>query len=528
MNMLRSKPGLLFLFLVLHLANCCNGNSYVPLPRELVESQLESWVVERRSSQHMHMATDWFTLNMKPTFQCLHEWCQYRFNARYHSGGVNDSHCTCYCNKRGGFSSFLPSVRKCINASMAASFAGCQKYFNRNTLLNTPVDLTRQRRNNDLTFEFQNNNICNLNASYFHDYEGFQSNWRYVTDGFFVLKKTGIKFSVQWQPDTHRMLSGRIIRLNITCGASTTCFLFKAKGSVIYKNVSSPWSSSSTTSPLPPISSSLSSSSTPSLSTSSLASDLSPVSSSLQLPLSSVPWQPSSSSLLQLTKSSVTSISSLKLSQSPTSVKTSSSEMLLLKPTSSYSTSDTLTMPSMEPSWVTPTSTAAFIEPGSKERQIEEKGSGVLIGAAVGSTLLAGAVFLILLICWRKRRAGESKRKEKKHVEVGNPVYGISNDEFQMEKAKGSAQDGQPRYQYPSNTGQNVGETVYSNPDSNYDNYCTVYQSLEKPTPGSTVYQSLEEQIPVSSVYQNLNSDQEKPSDRIKQKHGTIARVSHS
>ena len=121
--MLRSKPGLLFLFLVLHLANCCNGNSYVPLPRELVESQLESWVVERRSSQHMHMATDLFTLNMKPTFQCLHEWCQYRFNARYHSGGVNDGHCTCYCNKRG-FSSFLPSVRKCINASMAASFAG--------------------------------------------------------------------------------------------------------------------------------------------------------------------------------------------------------------------------------------------------------------------------------------------------------------------------------------------------------------------------------------------------------------------
>ena len=63
-------------------------------------------------------------------------------------------------------------------------------------------------------------------------------------------------------------------------------------------------------------------------------------------------------------------------------------------------------------------------------------------------------------------------------------------------------------------SGQNVGETVYSNPDSNYDNYCTVYQSLEKPTPGSTVYQSLEEQIPESSVYQSLNSDQEKPSGR--------------
>lgn len=62
-------------------------------------------------------------------------------------------------------------------------------------------------------------------------------------------------------------------------------------------------------------------------------------------------------------------------------------------------------------------------------------------------------------------------------------------------------------------SGQSVGETVPSNPDRTYDN-CAVYQSLEKPTPGSTVYQSLEEQIPVSSVYQNLNSDQEKPSGR--------------
>lgn len=62
-------------------------------------------------------------------------------------------------------------------------------------------------------------------------------------------------------------------------------------------------------------------------------------------------------------------------------------------------------------------------------------------------------------------------------------------------------------------SGQSVGETVYSNPDSNYDN-CNVYQSLEKPTPGSPVYQSLEEQIPESSLYQSLNSDQEKPSGR--------------
>ena len=33
-------------------------------------------------------------------------------------------------------------------------------------------------------------------------------------------------------------------------------------------------------------------------------------------------------------------------------------------------------------------------------------------------------------------------------------MYGISNNEFQMEKVKGSAQDGQQRYQDPSNTGE--------------------------------------------------------------------------
>lgn len=31
------------------------------------------------------------------------------------------------------------------------------------------------------------------------------------------------------------MLSGRIVRLNVTCGASTGCLLFKALGSVICK-----------------------------------------------------------------------------------------------------------------------------------------------------------------------------------------------------------------------------------------------------------------------------------------------------
>ena len=33
------------------------------------------------------------------------------------------------------------------------------------------------------------------------------------------------------------MLAGRIIRLNVTCGASSGCFLFKALGSIICKYI---------------------------------------------------------------------------------------------------------------------------------------------------------------------------------------------------------------------------------------------------------------------------------------------------
>ena len=93
--------------------------------------------------------------------------------------------------------STVPHVPLFFTYFLPSFLTGCQEYFNRNTLLNTPVDLIKQKQNKVLTFEFQNNSICNLNASYFHDYEGFQSNWQNVTDGSFVLKKRGTKFSVQ-------------------------------------------------------------------------------------------------------------------------------------------------------------------------------------------------------------------------------------------------------------------------------------------------------------------------------------------
>lgn len=112
MNMLRSKTELLFLFLVVHLGNWSYGS--VP---EVVESQVKSWEVERRSS-----STDLFTVNMKPTFRCLAEWCLHRFNATYFY--TRDfSYCSCTCGVHE-FASFLPSMRRCINARMAARLAG--------------------------------------------------------------------------------------------------------------------------------------------------------------------------------------------------------------------------------------------------------------------------------------------------------------------------------------------------------------------------------------------------------------------
>lgn len=114
MNMLGSKTELLFLFLVVQLGNWSYGAVRVS---DVVESQVKSWKVERRSS-----STDFFTVYMKPTFRCLAEWCAHRFNATYYY--TRDySYCQCTCNVPE-FASFLPSMRRCINTRMAARFAG--------------------------------------------------------------------------------------------------------------------------------------------------------------------------------------------------------------------------------------------------------------------------------------------------------------------------------------------------------------------------------------------------------------------
>lgn len=112
MNMLRSKTELLFLFLVVHLGNWFYGSV-----SDVVESQVKSWEVDRRSSSF-----DFFTVHMKPTLKCRARWCNDRFNANYYYSW-NYSYCQCTCSVPK-FASFLPSMRRCIDASMAARFAG--------------------------------------------------------------------------------------------------------------------------------------------------------------------------------------------------------------------------------------------------------------------------------------------------------------------------------------------------------------------------------------------------------------------
>ena len=116
MNMLRSKTELLFVFLVVHLGYWFYGDAMVP---DVDESQVESWKVDRRFSP----SYDSFSVIMKPTFRCFFEWCRHKFYASYLSVEHSFRSCSCKCN-RAGYTSFLPSIHRCINASEAARFAG--------------------------------------------------------------------------------------------------------------------------------------------------------------------------------------------------------------------------------------------------------------------------------------------------------------------------------------------------------------------------------------------------------------------
>ncbi|XP_068714839.1 uncharacterized protein [Montipora foliosa] len=514
--MLRLKPRLLLLLFLL----LCYENLVGCAVREFFESEVESWVVERSSS-----SPDSLTFYMKPNYTCVYQWCEFKFNAEYLRVADDYSSCTCIC--KSGFPSFLPSMRRCINATVAASFAGCQQYLNGDTL--DTVDLTSEKLNKDQTLKFGRNHkedeTCNLTGSYFHDYDGFQSFWRHVAEpGLFTLEMKGNDYLVEWQPDINGSLSGRIIRLTITCSASTPstrCFLFKALGSVTY-NASSSCSVCPSLPTLPsPVLSSFSSTSLPlAPSRPSLSSPSWPLSPSSPSPSPSRSPSPSPSSLssllLPLAKSSIASTPLAQLSSTLAVVISSSTGILLPELTSSYAGTQSkavIMVSSIDPSWINPpqpsSSTEGTIEPGSQEAQTEKVGIGVLIGAAVGGASFFAAVVMIIILIFRKRRKFPGKSTEEVKKQVGNPVYGISGDEFQMEKPQGHAQQ---RYQDTPSNGQSNCVAVYSNPDSNYDSYCALYQTLEEQAPGSPVYLSLEKEIPGSPMYQSLNQGQEKPS----------------
>ena len=110
----KSKDNLqFFLFLFFFLARLTNPST-VP---DVDESQVKSWVVERRSSN-----VDLFAVNMKSNHTCYHEWCRFKFFAVYRSISNNKRYCSCTCQT--AYPSFSPSMRRCIDASLAASFGG--------------------------------------------------------------------------------------------------------------------------------------------------------------------------------------------------------------------------------------------------------------------------------------------------------------------------------------------------------------------------------------------------------------------
>lgn len=54
---------------------------------------------------------------------------------------------------------------------------------------------------------------------------------------------------------------------------------------------------------------------------------------------------------------------------------------------------------------VSASSTAVINKPGGHETEAGGKDNGVVIGAAVGSAVVLGAVIVIIFVLWKRRRA---------------------------------------------------------------------------------------------------------------------------
>lgn len=116
---MKSKPMFLGIFMLVLLL----VYQIIPALSDIVESELESFVVERRRAEQ-----DIFTVNMKSDHTCaenpleLDEFCTPLGGVRQDSGTRYPRSCSCICWYAPY--TFLPSIQRCANETLAANFGG--------------------------------------------------------------------------------------------------------------------------------------------------------------------------------------------------------------------------------------------------------------------------------------------------------------------------------------------------------------------------------------------------------------------
>ncbi|XP_022777566.1 uncharacterized protein LOC111318990 [Stylophora pistillata] len=211
------------------------------------QADVEEYVIGRRGGSK----SDLFFLNYKNGSYCIEDpnqvskWCT-TLKASYDGTVTNRKSCGCKC--QFGHPTFLSQTLTCINENQAERLGGCssgyihfKKDWQSEKLLSEAVDLLVA--NSKELAPSQSRGTCSvINGQYF-DYSGFQIEWKSIHHQIFSFCNSDNKLKLQWTPDKNRNLSGRIIRLNVTCHVNTSsitqspmerCMLFKASGNVTY------------------------------------------------------------------------------------------------------------------------------------------------------------------------------------------------------------------------------------------------------------------------------------------------------
>ncbi|XP_022803649.1 uncharacterized protein LOC111340985 isoform X2 [Stylophora pistillata] len=506
------KPKCFHFLILLGFSRLCLTDSSID------ESNARSYVVERRSS-----ASDLFVVSMKNGNQCRS--CD-TLGASFHQPLPGDSS-SCGCTCLFDNSTFLPSLGICpsskkLHAKLTGNLCPNGTYQNlfgadNDPVLKFPVNLTTEKTYQTLAHPDQQD--CKL-FGYFFDYSGFQVRWKRVSEnGIFNLTKSG-KYRIKMK-DKKNKLSGRVIKLNLTCTNKTqeghptleACYIFKALGRVTY---SAPVMKSSVHTSLYPSSPSPQSTQPFSMSLlSHLASLTSPSPSFNTLTRSptthtgkyshtgtrSLQTRPA----LQTSRSVLPSASKAELaSLLPVDSEEVTSQLLKTgMPSSLFSTREAnYSEPSELPT--TELSLPTRDGPGDKEARASGKDKGVAVGAGVGGAVAFGIIVVgvIIILCRRKKSRENTETKAKLDLGVKNPVYGKPQDDIEIERPKEKAktlseQESQPTYmELVDKKGHENCGAVYSSLEENYDN-SSVYQTLNKKTPTAPpVYQSLQNNQP--------------------------------